>query len=323
VEQHAPVDPVLQAKAEQKREHVQELLRTIERAVDNYSREDRMWLRSICDRSDICFRNLLRVLVEPKYKGFVRLNCATLRAVQLILRIAMQFIPALREDPSSGGQILQHMAGEELAKQVLHEVYRMSRGSDPNLACSALYLLGEFGPQALPPDDIPLLLKCFVDLPEEADYLVEIALRAHAWGGEHRRRLLAETIAHPGGQLLGEVLLQVVNRAEPRRHSRAVKILTGCLSLPNSEKFLYTNDARVLVEILLREMPNHASHEPSLVCHVDCFQALMRRIASARSHRFEESKQVLQDLLEDERVGTGTHGKISEVLSLLAARGGA
>lgn len=84
-----------------------------------------------------------------------------------------------------------------------------------------------FAAQALPPDDIPLLLKCFVDLPEEADYLVEIALRAHAWGGEHRRRLLAETIAHPGGQLLGEVLLQVVNRAEPRRHSRAVKARRG------------------------------------------------------------------------------------------------
>jgi len=95
-------------------------------------------------------------------------------------------------------------------------------------------------------------------------------------------------------------LLQVVNRADVKRRLRALKVLTGCLSQPGSERLLYTNDARVLVEILLRELPNQADEEQAFICHADCFKALARRCEVAREHRRSEVLQVLHDLHEDD-----------------------
>lgn len=316
------VDSALQAKAEQKREFVQEFIRSIENALATNSPEDRGWLRNMCDPSDPCFATLLQILVEPKYQGFVGLHCVSLRAVQLILRIAAQFVSGRGADHSVGMALLLHLVGEELANRAFAEIHRMARGTEPNVACNALLLLGELGPEALPPQHVRLLLEIIVALPERADDLVEVALRAHAWGGKHRRQLLAETVAHPGGQLLCEVLLQVVNRAELVRRMRAVKVLGGCLALPDSEKLLYTNDARVLVEILLRELPAQAKDETSFACHADCFQVLAARCRAAHTHRKEEAQQVLQDLLEDDQSQPGVQAKCAEVLAALA-KGGA
>merc|ERR1719215_41014 len=197
----------------------------------------------------------------------------------------------------------------------------MALGSEPNVACNAILLLGELGPEAFPPhllqQYLTQLLDLFVALPERADDLVEVALRAHAWGGERRAALLAKTVSHEGGQLLCEVLLQVINRADKRRRLRAVKVLAGCLTLPNSERLLYTNDIRVLVEILLRELPNNAGDAVAFGCHAECFKALTQRCKAARAHRKEEALQVLGKLCEDEKNEPAVRRKSAEVLTAL------
>lgn len=286
----------MQEKAELKREFVQDFIRSLERALASDASADRQWLRKIIDPSDPCFSTLLKLVVEPKYRIFVSLKCVTLRAVQILLRIAAQFVGGRDADHSVGFSILMALAGESLGDQVFQEVSAMSRSTESNIACNAILLLGEFGPEALPPDQLPLLLDLFVALPERADDLVEVALRAHAWGGRHRGFLLEHVVAHQGGQLLCEVLLQVVNRADRKRRLRAVKILAGCLVLDGSERLLFTNDARVLVEILLRELPNISGDAVSFECHLECFKALTMRFEAARTHRREEAVQALEGL---------------------------
>lgn len=315
-----PVDPALQIKAEQKREFVQDFIRSLERALASTAQEDRQWLRKIIDPSDPCFATLIRLVVEPKYRSFVSLKCVSLRAVQIILRIAAHLVEGWDADHSAGSMILQNLAGEALANEALIEVLEMAQGAEPNVACAALLLLGELGPEALNPQLLPQLLDLFVALPGRADDLVEVALRAHAWGGQHRRALLAHTISHPGGRLLCEVLLQVINRADKKRRLRAVKVITGSLASNGSERLLYTNDIRVLVEILLRELPNSASDAVAFGCHAECFKTLAQRCEVARTHRRVEAMQLLVDLKADFQSEPAVRGKCSEVL---AAIGGA
>jgi len=297
----------------------------LERALESNSQEDRQWLRKIIDPSDPCFPTLIKLFIEPKYQSFVGLRCVALRAVQILLRIAAQFVGGREADHNVGASILLNLAGEELANQAFAEVKRMVQGSEPNVACNAMLLLGELGPEAFPPhllqQLLTQLLDLFVALPERADDLVEVALRAHAWGGERRAALLAKTVSHEGGQLLCEVLLQVINRADKKRRLRAVKVLAGCLALPNSERLLYTNDVRVLVEILLRELPNCAGDTVAFACHADCFKALATRCEAARAHRREEALQVLEDLRDDDRCESTVRGKCAEVLAALAQSG--
>merc|ERR1719401_1032078 len=119
------------------------------------------------------------------------------------------------------------LAGRELANEAFVVVCGLAdRLQEPLVACNALILLAELGPEAA--DEAfgarlsASLLDLFVALPDRADDLVEVALRVHAWGSAHREALLAEAVQHPGGRLLGEVLLQVINRANKGRRVRAV-----------------------------------------------------------------------------------------------------
>lgn len=308
------VDAALQVKAEEKREFVQDFIRSLERALASDGQQDRQWLRKIIDPSDPCFPTLIKLLIEPKYKGFVGLRCVSLRAVQIILRIAGQFVGGRDADHRVGFSILMKLAGEDLANEAFVEAGRMAQGQEPNVACAAMLLLGELGPEALPPNLLKQLLNLFVQLPERADDLVEVALRAHAWGGQHRASLLKHAVTHQGGQLLCEVLLQVINRADKKRRLRALKVLSGCLVLPDSDGLLYTNDVRVLVEILLRELPKHVEDEVAFGCHAECFKALTLRCDAARVHRREQAVQVLQDLCEDEHSTPAVRSKCAEVL---------
>lgn len=317
MEMSPAVDPELQIKAEQKREFVQNFIRSLERALASNQQQDRQWLRKIIDPSDACFVTLVKLVVEPKYRDFVSLKCVSLRAVQIILRIAAQFVEQRDADHSVGSAILINLAGEPLANEAFLEACDMAQGSEPNVACNAMLLLGELGPEALSPQLLPQLLDLFVALPGRADDLVEVALRAHAWGGRHRAALLARAIAHPGGRLLCEVLLQVINRADKKRQLRAVKVLSGSLALEGSERLLYTNDIRVLVEILLRELPNSAGDAVAFGCHAECFKALAGRCEAARSHRRVEAMQVLVDLRADEQSEPAVRKKCAEVLAVL------
>merc|ERR1712183_795057 len=97
----------------------------------------------------------------------------------------------------------------------------------------------------------------FTMLPDRAAELSEVALRMHAWGEPARSALLGIIVSHPGGKLLCEVLLQHINWSDDYG-LRSVKVIAGCLKLPFGTDLLYTTDAKVLVEILLRELPIHA-----------------------------------------------------------------
>merc|ERR1719198_2352731 len=154
----------------------------------------------------------------------------------------------------------------------------------------------------------------FVGLPDRADELVEVALRLHAWGGEPRKQLIQVAVAHPGGRLLAEVLLQIINRSDEGRRLRAVKVLAGCLSKPSSENLLYTNDVRVLVEILMRELPCHAGDATVFNLYMDCFAVLCFRCPAAKIHRRLELTQVLEDIRDDDRNPNLVREKCQEIL---------
>mmetsp|Transcript_86618 Transcript_86618/g.278083 ORF Transcript_86618/g.278083 Transcript_86618/m.278083 type:complete len:192 (+) Transcript_86618:528-1103(+) len=176
-----------------------------------------------------------------------------------------------------------------------------------------LFFLSDF------PDVMVAYLDLFVALPNRADDLVEVALRVHAWSGERRAELLGAAVRHRGGQVLCEVLLQVINRGLDERPLRALKVLAGCLAIGGSESLLYTNDIRVLVEILLRELPVHAKNATAFACHADCYKALVRRCEAARTHRRDEIVQVLEDLRDYESCDPKVRQHCSEALAVLAS----
>lgn len=309
----------LQAKAAHKLEFVQTMIRRLEKAMINNSEEDRQWLRNLIDPNDTCCRTLVLLVVERKYREFMALRIACLRAVQIILRIAVQMVEQLETVAEVGMTVLIDLVGEPLTQEFLPEIRSMARyEEEPLAACNALQLLGELGPQALVLEFVPRLLQLFEVLPDCADDLVEVSLRIHAWGDEHRATLIELMIVHPGGNLLCEVLLQVINRADEGRKLRAVKVLTGALSQDNSEGLLYTNDVRVLVEILHRDLPDHAEDVVAFVCYADCLKVLAIRCKVARQHQNDDVCQMLQDLNGDDRNELTVREKCAEVLSVIS-----
>ncbi|CAE8736748.1 unnamed protein product [Polarella glacialis] len=177
----------------------------------------------------------------------------------MLLRIACSLFSG--SDANVGMQALVELAGDELAREVLLETCQMAeREDEPLAACNALIVLAELGPKVFRPQLVPRLLDLLQALPDRAADLAEV----HAWGGEARSALLLGAVQHPGGKLLCEVLLQMVNRCDAKRRLRAVKILAGCLTMQGGESLLYTNDARVLVRHLvipsstLRPLPYRA-----------------------------------------------------------------
>jgi hypothetical protein len=317
-----PASAALQAKADQKHEAVQSMIRGIEQAINRNEETDRRWLRSILDPTQTnCFPTLIKLLVSPHYRSFAGLRCAALCAVQLMLRIAVQ-ISGVTDDADLGMRCLLELVGQELAQEAYQEVAGMAEHGEPQAMCGAVLVLAELGAEALPLEMVPRLLDLFVALPERAEHLVEVALRVHAWGGRHRRELLATAVSHMGGKYLCEVLIQMINRCDEKRVSRALKVLAGCLALPCSESLMYTNDIRVLVEILLRELPNRSGDAAAFACHADCFKALVVRCEVARAHRLDETLQVMKDLHHDGNIDVAVRTKCAEVLHAISRGGG-
>lgn len=316
-----PVPDELREKAEQKTEAVRQIVRNLEMAIRNDRPQDREYLERIIDPQNPCFRTLINLLVAPKYTGFVRLRCVVMRAVQMILKIAVNMVPGtMVPDVHRGMRCLVEMAGEQLAQQAFPELRRLASNHDQAVvACDALLVLAELGPEALEPRLVRRLLDLFVSLPDRAEELVEVALRAHAWGGEARSELLQTAVSHPGGTSLGEVLLQVVNRGDEVRSLRAVKVLTGCLSCLGGQNILYTNDVRVLVEILQRELPKRAEAASEFACYAECLRALFACCDAARQHRHDEVVQLLEDLRDDESCDAAVRAKCAEVLRAATA----
>lgn len=209
------------------------------------------------------------------------------------------------------------MAGEQSASEARLEICRMvacQDASKASLSCDALLVLAELGPEALETRLVHCSLSLLVALPHRAIELVELSLRVHAWGGGHREALLEAAVLQQGGHLLWEILMQIVNRSDPTRTLRALKVLSGILSKPSSRDFVCTNDVRVLVEILVRELPVHVGNAASLVVYADCLKALVMRCRVAREHRSEEVMSVLRELSDDDQPSSTVRRKCAEVL---------
>eukprot|EP00933_Yihiella_yeosuensis_P005679 TRINITY_DN110245_c0_g1_i1.p1 TRINITY_DN110245_c0_g1~~TRINITY_DN110245_c0_g1_i1.p1 ORF type:complete len:351 (-),score=76.84 TRINITY_DN110245_c0_g1_i1:129-1115(-) len=312
------VDKELQAKVDEKIMHVQSVIRNVEKACLNNTEEDRQWLSNIIDPKNPVFATLVKLLIQSKYKAFTSLHCVALRAIQMILRIASQLFLG-SNDADIGMRLFVELSGQELASEAWPEICRMAeQQEEPLVACNALIVLAELGPKAFCPELVGRLMEVLQALPDRAADLIEVALRVHAWGGKAREALVNAAVQHPGGKLLCEVLLQVVNRCDAKRRLRAVKIFTSCLSISDGgDSLLYTNDARVLVEILQRELPIHAEDATAFGCLAECYKVLAIKCEAARSHRRTEALQVFEDLREDERLESQVREKCSEVLAIL------
>lgn len=323
----ASVTRELKAKAEEKEVIVRQIIVNIERALKNNREKDRLFLQQVVDPADQCFRTLVQLAVGPKYEVFVRLRCVTLRALQMLLRVAVTMVQEgggargeLVDNPNVGMLCFRELATRELAKEAFPKIMNTAKNhEEPLLACDSLVVLAELGPEALSDPELLLrMLDLFCSCPDRADELVEVALRIHAYGGHLRARLLQVALDHPGGKLLCEVLLQLVNRGDESRRLRAVKVLTGCLAMPSGGNLLYTNDARVLVEILLRDLPNSARDPATFVCYAECLKALASCCGAAHTHRRNEFMQVLEELRDDDRNSEVVRAASTEALAVVA-----
>lgn len=310
----------LQAKAKQKVAFVQQLVRNLERAITNMQPEDQEYLQRFLNPDDPCFATLCNLLLARKYSPFVLLRCVVLRAIQMILKIAVSV--ASGEQPQAadiGMRVFEELAGKQLAPKAYTEVYQLTEHSEQAIvAVDAMLVLAELGPEAFGVQMVDRLLDLYELVPDRASELTEVALRVHAWGDPTRSKLLEVTLSHRCGTALVEVLLQMVNRSDEERSLRAVKVLTGCLLTPAGQDLLYTNDAHVLVEILLRELPNRIERAAQFLCFAECLRALEMKCKAARDHRRADVIQVLQDLRDDERNEAAAREKCGEVLTVMA-----
>jgi hypothetical protein len=319
--------PELQARAEEKRKFVQQIVQDLDQAIRNPRQpQEKEYLRQIINPDDPCFRTLINLLTLPKYAGFVALRCVVLRAIQMILKVAVNMLKpgsqqtAADQDANVGMKVLIELVGKSMAEQAFTELCLMvDRTCDALVACDAMLVLAELGPKAFEATDgsrVTRLLDLFAALPDRASELVEVALRVHAWGGATRATLAEAAVTHDGGRYLGEVLLQMVNRGDRMRRLRAVKIYSSCFVVPNGTDFLYTNDKRVLVEILMRELPLY-ENAAEFVCYAECFKVLVAQCEITRDHKHRESIQVFADLGENELSPPEVREKCAEVLALL------
>lgn len=311
-------DPAIQEKAKQKQEQVQHFIRSVERACEQNNKEDRDWLLEVIQPNNPCFATMVRLIYEPKYKGCLDLCACCLRAVQMLLRIARTMFED--SDPNLGWKQFVELAGKTQADLALPELRLLAEQKvDRVVASNAITVLAELGPYALNSQLVPRVLELFEETPDRASDLSEVALRVHAWGGECREQLCSAIVEvnHTGGHLLVEVLLQMINRCDFKRQQRAAKVLTGCFVLTRGKEWMYTNDARLLVELLLREIPAKAEDPKAFRCFSTCVKALLQCSQAAAEHRRDELWQVMEDLRQDDRLEPAVRQDCAEVLEVM------
>jgi hypothetical protein len=309
----------LEAKAEQKHKFVQEMINTLEKAIrSSHQPEALSYLQQYAHPENKCIRELINLLIAPKYMAFVALRCVTLKAVQIILKVAVGFLSQGQGNRDSGMEAMRHLVGENLAAEAVQEfVNCANKTEEAGQACDAMLVLAELGPEAFEPALVTKLLELFAVVPERIAELGEVALRVHTWGGAARAELLQAAISHEGGIYLGEVLVQVANKGDKAHQMRAAKIFSGCFNLSNGSQFLHTNDKRVLVEQLLRELPNSAGNVTEFVCFAECYQALISHCEAARYHHQLEAIQLFEELGEDDQCPPEVAMKCTQALAIL------
>ncbi|CAJ1430720.1 unnamed protein product [Effrenium voratum] len=236
-----------------------------------------------------------------------------------LLRIARTMFED--SDPNLGWKTFVELAGKSQAEQALPELRLLAKQqADPVIASNAITVLAELGPFALHPELVPQILELFEAASDRASDLSEVALRVHAWGGECRKQLCSGIVTgnHTGGRHLVEVLLQMLNRCDEKRQQRAAKVLTGCFSMAEAKEWMYTNDSRLLVEVLLREIPGKVEDPKTFRCFSSCIKALLLCSHAARQHRRDELWQVLEDLRQDDQLELSVRQDCVEVLEVMS-----
>jgi len=329
----APLD--LEAKAEQKCKFVNKMIHRLDKAIRNLDKkEEQEYLRKALEPG--CFSTLIELLVAQKYTSFVNLRCAVLQAIQMILKVASAAVVkepqgnrrtstvGASQGASCGLKVMRQLAGEANTTEALRELtFIATESKQAALVFDAMVVLAELGPEAFGAEYMSTLMhkliELFAVLPDRQKELTEVVLRAHAWGGDIRSQLLQEIISQQegGSRYLGEVLLQVVNWGEEARQVRAAKILADCFEKPDGSRFIYTNDKRLLVELLLRELAGHAGNAAKFDSFAKCYQALISQNGAAREHQKEEAIQLFEAHGEDDRCSQEIIRKCTEVLAIL------
>lgn len=291
----------LRSKAESKREFVQKFIRNLERAERQNTEEDRQWLHQVLRPQDPCFLTLAKLLVEPKYEGFVSLRCVVLRAIQMMLRFSVSMVASsgnpAAESANVGVLCFVELAGEPLARAAVSQVCAIAGGRwEDLLVCNALLVLAELGPDVVDPRLCLELVAIIERLPEREEELVEVALRMHSWGGPQREAIVEALVTHPHGSQVGAVLLTLINRGTPGRRVRAVKLVSGCIQHQRADRFVYPPDVPVLMEILLRELPESSPDESAFGSLAELYMALMHHYAEYRQHRRARLEEMLYEL---------------------------
>lgn len=297
-------------------EQVRRFLCSIESAMYSDDPETKQWLAKRVDPRDTCVRALIKIILHPKYRSQLALLCTTLRAVQLLLHVANN----LSGYGVSGGlDRLRELAGEPLAVQAVPQLRLMAAGPQAFLACNSLLVLAELGPRGdFNREFLERLLDLLTELPERSEDVVSGALCVYTHQGSACSLLIDVMTSHSNGRLLGEVMLQVVNRCGSG-YENALEVLTNCLYSPAGRDFLYSNDARVLLEILMRELPNHTREVVPFCRHANCLKALVLCSEPARGHRKDEVIALLEDLSRDDLSLPDIRLKCREVLNVTAS----
>jgi len=305
------------AKVQKKIHQVQILIRHLDRAMESQEDSYLKFLESITSPQNPAFGTLVDLF--QKYGAHSTLRCVTLRAMQMIIKINVIACSTFLPQPAFnlGFQCFCELAGEPSANRLVHDIKVLAEATseDPALTHLAILMLCEFGPERLKPELAPRIFDLLLSLPPlYGPDLVDVALRMHAWRGEHRRWLLETTCTHAAGRGLGELLLDLVNRGTTVRKLRAIKLLAAVVEMPGGESYLYSNDINIWLELMLRELPECRENEEEFAVFADFLATLFRRCPASRMHRQQDLIQMFEDFQEGEGTAPLVRTKSEELL---------
>jgi len=218
-----------------------------------------------------------------------------------------------------GASIVRASSPTELTR--LYE--RAMNDNEPVIQCASLLVLADLFAEVPRgqrlglwhvDDLVSKLMELLETQPDHAGAIGEVALCIRP-----SKALVDGMRSTAGGRFLAEVLLQVLNRGDEARSLRAAELLGSGLSaspVAGCSGFLYTNDAKVLLEILLRELPCHV--EDAYARHAECLRAALFGCEALRSHRREETIRLLEDCRDAARAPAAVRHKCAEALAFLA-----
>lgn len=196
---------------------------------------------------------------------------------------------------------------------------RLEPQNSPEVRCAAMMVLADMlagQPETAHCDGwssrdlMQRVLSLLESDPEHADSWTDVAL--HIGRGS---AVVQAILQHSGGRLLYEALLQAVNRGSVFRQRCAAALFAVCLAAPGGADLLYSNDSRVLTEILQRELPTHADDEEAQ--HAHCLVALLRSNNGSAKYFSKDFRVVLEDMHISSNSAPQVSKRCAEAIALL------